>query len=48
MNVAHVGLVHCDSYRCKFRGFHTISFYERKVKRKLVKIASSIGFFGEI
>ena len=33
MDVAYVLLVHCDSWRCKFKDFCIISSYERKVPR---------------
>ena len=34
MDVAHVGLVHRDSYRCKVKGFRTISPIERNVSKR--------------
>ena len=33
MYVAHVGLVLCDSYKCKFKGFCAFISYKRKIKK---------------
>ena len=34
MGVAHVGLVHCDPYGCKVKGFLAISSIERNVSKR--------------
>ena len=34
MDVAHVGLVHCDRCECKVKGFYAVSSIERNVSMK--------------
>ena len=45
MDVAHIGLVLCDSCKCKFKGFHTISSYEKKVQGSTCKSGNTNGVF---
>ena len=34
MDVAHVELVHCDSCRCKVKGFCAVSYIKRNVSKE--------------
>ena len=40
MEVACVGLVHCDSCECKVKDFYALSSYGRKVERSLAMVAT--------
>ena len=35
MGIIHVGLAHCDSCGCEFKGFCAISSYERTFARDI-------------
>ena len=37
MDLAHVELVHCNSYKSKFKGFYMVFIYEKKVPRGICK-----------
>ena len=39
MVVAHIELVHCDSYGYEFKGFHAIFSIRRKFKGVFAKVA---------
>ena len=42
MDVAHVGLMHHDSYGCKFKGFCAIYPLSGKFKMELARVATRL------
>ena len=39
--MCHIGLVHCNSCRCKFKGFHIVFFISGKFKGVFKRVATT-------